>query len=145
MIGWLKAKRRNKHRAIFPFWDGKRDRQADPMAVYRRLVKHERFNLQTHPALVEAGDLDAMECAATATRDAFGIDGFEAGGLTDTECLDLMVEFFVWVDDVKKNISTLPTSPLPTEPEPSAISTGSSGADSPGTWSGQNYERPGGL
>lgn len=144
MFQWFKNRRRKAQREIFQFWDGRRDRRADPLATWRGYLTHKTFNLQIHPALVESGDVEAIGVVAAATRDVFGVPSFEDGGLTEQECLELTVQFFSWIDEVKKNTRILPTSRPLTEPQTSDTSSGSKSADSPSTSSVPSSEPPGG-
>ena len=108
--------RKKRERDIFPFWDGKRDRKADPLAAYRALKADPEFNIDVDTELVaSAGDLDSSAKMAAATRRAFGVPPFEAGGLTEGECNTLFWAFMLYLNE-KKNTDEPPlTSPEPTE------------------------------
>ena len=114
MFGWLKRKWRNRGRAIFRFWDGTRERVADPLVIHRALMAHPEFNWETTPALIDVDDQrvasDALCVTAAGVRDAFGIPSLESGGLTEAECVQVLIRFNLFLDGVKKNIGSPPTS-----------------------------------
>ena len=81
---------RQRQRAIFWFWDGRRERCIDPMIPFRALAQHDKFDPESTPALIDLGNLEAMGLTADAVRQAFRIEALgEAGtrGLTESECV----------------------------------------------------------
>lgn len=127
MFGWLKRKWRNRGRAIFRFWDGTRERCADPLVVHRALMAHPEFDWEKTPVLMDVDDQrvasDAMRVTAAGVRDAFGIPSLESGGLTEAECVQVLILFNLFLDRVKKNIGSPPTSLPATESAFSGTST----------------------
>lgn len=119
----LEATLTDRERGIFDYWDGKRHRRADPMAVLRSLNDHPEFDLASTPQLAESGALEAVKITCDASRAAFGIKTLDEGGLTEVECIDVMVAFFDFCAALKKNSRAMPTSPEPTELPPSDAST----------------------
>lgn len=120
------ARRRERQRAIFRYWDGTRERGADPAVVYRALVSHPTFDWETHPVLIDTGDKDALAITLGAIREVFGVvawaednDG-RSTGLTDWETIDLLIQFNWYLGGLKKSTSPTPTLPPPTEPQSSA-------------------------
>ncbi len=115
-MGWFSFwKRAESRRDIFAYWDGIKARTADPIVAYRALKDDPKFNLEVHPALIDAGDLEAIGITAAAVRAAFGVKPLEQGGLTEQECIVLLLDFFGWAAE-KKNISSGPvTLPEPTD------------------------------
>lgn len=109
---WRLWRKPERQREIFTFWDGNKPRSADPIAVYRSLKDDPKFNIDVHPALVDAGDVDAIGITAAAVRSAFDVKPLSAGGLTEQECISLLLEYFDWVDSVKKKDS----QPLTSQP-----------------------------
>lgn len=107
---WRFWRKPERQREIFTFWDGNKPRSADPIAVYRSLKDDPKFNIDVHPALVDAGDVDAIGITAAAVRSAFGVKSLDAGGLTEQECISLLLQYFNWVDSVKKKDNQPPTS-----------------------------------
>lgn len=116
-------------REIFRFWDGRRWRYADPLAVARALENNERFDWTTHPALTATGDLDALKVTADAVREAFALPLFDGRhGLTEGECLSLLADFTDYLDSLKKNTSPSPMWPVSTasdDPSPTKSSSDS--------------------
>lgn len=115
---------RQRKRQIFRFFDGKRERGADPLAVIRALNSHPEFDPATTPTEATAPDLpgttaedrrrlDAAASAAAAltaraTLEAFGVKPYDddtGEGLTEGEALNLFSEFHDWLEAQKKNIS----------------------------------------
>lgn len=123
MFGFVKRYMARRRRSIFRYWDGARNRFADPMAIYRALQQHPRFNWDVHPALIDCGDLDALALTAEAVRTAFGIAPVEQDGLTEAECVTLLAAFVGYLEALKKNGSPTPTLPAPSEPAPSTPAT----------------------
>ena len=98
---------RPDRRAVFRFFDGTSDRVADPIATMRALHRTEA-NLERDPAAADDGDHDATERLVNAVRDAFRVDPYwefngDRGGLTDGECLALLLTFSAYTDALKKN------------------------------------------
>ncbi len=105
-------------RDIFCYWDGRSHRRIDPMVVYRRVQSHPTYNAEIHPALAESGDFNAFTIMVNATRDVLDVKPFDEAtgkGLTESETVQLMVQFADFTMDQKKSISTSPTSLLPTD------------------------------
>jgi hypothetical protein len=119
---WLFPKRR----AIFSYWDGKRWRAADPLVAARRLITHETFDWESHPALAEAADdFEALQITVDAVREVFDVPAFESGGLTQAECVELLGDFTEYLHGVKKNTSPSPISSPPTAPATPSITSNS--------------------
>lgn len=137
MFGWFKRWRMNRGRAIFRFWDGQRDRAADPLVVFRALLEHPEFDWEKTPLLLEIDDPkisgDALRVTADAVRKAFGVRDLLDGGLTEGECTQLLIQFTAYIGALKKSTSSPPTSPDATEPKPSERSTTKPSSDSGST------------
>lgn len=117
-------------RCIFGFWDGTRWRRVDPLPVFRAIESDPEFNVSRDPGLYDRGDPDATARAVAAVKRAFGVETFDGErGLTETECLLLLNEFWAYCGDVKKKASQQPTLPPPTAPEPSDVSITNSDSD----------------
>lgn len=118
MLNWLRRIIRNRRRAIFVYWDGLRIRRIDPIAAFRALKTHPTFDPDTHLALADLGDLDAIKVTLEATRDVFGITAFtdKTGGLIDDETLALIGDFFEYLASLKKSGRPSPTSSASTAP-----------------------------
>jgi hypothetical protein len=120
---WLYNRRAEQSRQIFRYWDGKRTRRADPMAVIVSLREDPEYLSERHDQLIDAGDKEAQLIAIRAVQRVFGIEPFEQGGLTYTECLSLLMSFYLYLDALKKNIDQLLTSQQPTASQPLEAST----------------------
>jgi hypothetical protein len=111
-----------KRRRIYRFFDGKRWRSIDPMVPFRTLAQHERFDWEKTPqelaAAQQIGDKTLFFQSASNTVDAirqgFGLKPFDQGGLTEFECVDLLLRFQEWLNVLKKNTSTPQISMEPT-------------------------------
>jgi hypothetical protein len=98
-------------RAIFTFFDGTTARRADPLAVQRALLASPAFDNKLDPGMP---GLNAAGRVAAGVRKAFGVPAFDAGGLTDAECLDLYVAFGEYVGRLAEDSRPLASSPGPT-------------------------------
>jgi hypothetical protein len=129
MIAWLKRllgateapAYSARQRSIFRYWDGRRDRAGDPLAIHRALLTN--FDLEetakvadvpTHEGVKAKGEI------AGQVRTAFGIAPFEAGGLLDAECLELFVRFSGFLKELEAEMRPLPSGPTPTASPASA-------------------------
>lgn len=125
-------------RQIFFYWDGKSQRTADPIVLFRGLLIHPDFNREKDFGLLESGDdvlcTEAMERISHVVRDVFGIPLFDDGGLTVAECLGLLTGFYAWCESQKKSGSGQQTSPQNTE-SPSSGMQSSRGTASSGSTS----------
>ena len=95
---------RRSGRKIFRYFDGRRRRRIDPLAAARALWADEQFRPDKTPALVEAGDDDAVEVAVRAVGRVFGAvpKRKRRPGLERKEMLALLREFYDYLSDVKK-------------------------------------------
>ena len=111
---------RKNRRALFAFHDGQRQRQADPLAVSHALCCDLEFAIDKHPALADAGNVEATQIMLRGLRRAFGVNPWteDQPGLTEAETLELFVTFCEYLEALKKNTSTPLTSPSATEPAP---------------------------
>lgn len=99
---WTESRRR----AVFRFWDGTRTRAIDPMVAYRALRSHPKFDWAVTPKEIDIPNekisLEALALTAEAVRIAFQLPECSAGGLTEWECVRLLIAFTRWNDAVKK-------------------------------------------
>jgi hypothetical protein len=105
-------------RAIFHYHDGRKWRRGDPLAIQRALVDDAAFNLAIDPGVATVPSVEGVRAAgrtASAVRRAFGVPAFDAGGLTDAECLDLFGMFGEFVRVLTEAVRPLPSSPTLTE------------------------------
>jgi hypothetical protein len=121
MIRWMRNWWRERNRKIFRFWDGARVRRVDPIVVFRALRLVKDFDLENDLTGIASGDDSACARAIAATRMVFGIQPWnEEDGLTEDETLDVLASFVLWWDELKKNSSPLPISPVATVPSPAS-------------------------
>lgn len=116
---WLRP--RHARLDVFEFHDGTRRRRADPLAAYVALRSHPEFDWTRHPTIAgeeltdaNGKDFSSLRTTVAAVRGVFAVPAFEAGGLTDFDCLGLLERFETYCDGVKKNASPTPISPPPT-------------------------------
>lgn len=134
LFDWLRRWTESRRRAVFRFWDGKRTRHIDPMSVYRSLRSHPTFDWATTPKLIDIPDekirLEALALTADAVRIAFGLSSVEHGGLTEWECVYLLVAFTRWNEAVKKKAAGSrikpPLTDSPASPDTSSETTSAS-------------------
>lgn len=131
ILDWWRRLREANRREIFVFWDGVRTRRVDPWAVYRATREYPDFSWDiTIPMLtgeVIPGDTNdlasrskAMMHAASCARNVFSLPSFENGGLTELECLSLLLHFDAYCFGVKKNGNEKQSSPSSVESTPEA-------------------------
>lgn len=129
MFHWLSnllRKRRERGREIFRFWDGARERGADPISVMRAIALDEVFVPEVHldPLLLEGipnrDAAEASQIAVEAARRIFGVQAWsdDQPGLTEQETLQLWLNFAEYLDGLKKNSSPNQTGPEVTETAP---------------------------
>lgn len=116
---WLLTRLGCDPRGLFLYFDGRRWRSADPLAVARAFFTHPSFDWDETPELLRSGvatvQLEAFRVIGLTVREVFAIEPVDRGGLTDRECLDLLASFRHYLGDVKKNGSLFPILPDSTE------------------------------
>jgi hypothetical protein len=139
MLNLIRRWFNNRNRAIFRFWDGQRIRRIDPLLAYRRLDTHPEFDWSTHPEMIDGDDerlsSEATEITARAVCEVFGVRPFDGSrGLTEQECIGLLIQFVQYLTALKKNGNTSPTSVPSTESQPPADSESRENSDSTSTF-----------
>lgn len=140
---WLRFKLTNTpqsdvKRGIFRFWDGKKVRSVDPMATDARLQKHGGKDWSELLATINAADNaivkpggalaaeversrhEAVEKLVQLVRDAFSIADVENGGLSSSECVEVMARYLAFIVAVKERFHPLPSSPARLAPSSDA-------------------------
>lgn len=116
---WLLTRLGRDPRGLFTFFDGRRWRSVDPLAVARAFFTHRNFDWDETPELLRSGvatvQLEAFRVIGEAVREVFAMKPVDQGGLSDLECLDLLTSFRQYLGDVKKNGNLFPTLPDSTE------------------------------
>lgn len=108
-----------QRRGLLPFFDGIRQRWADPFLVWRALYNHPVVNLEKHGAAADEGSEPETTEYIKAIVEVFGVqrwDDVTRTGLTDWEILHLIPQLSSHLVALKKNTSPGPTSSPPTEP-----------------------------
>lgn len=100
---------RERGRKIFHFHDGKRSRSVDPIKTWTMLQLDPAFEMDRHVKELRSEDnrtaAEASRVTTSAVRRAFGIAEFEAGGLTDQECIGVFDAYTSWLEAQKKSTS----------------------------------------
>lgn len=128
LIRWFRRwreRRRNAARFIFEYWDGRKRRSADPVVVWRNLHDDPELVIPGDLEAADAGDIEASAKVVQAVRRAFDVTGWteDEDGLTESECLQLLVDFHTFTESLKKNTDATPTSQPPLESPPLEKST----------------------
>lgn len=115
-------------KGLFEYWNGEKLIAADPMALYRKLMTKalEIDNCYKVATSQSTAAINYYDDLVKTIRLIFEVKQFTEGGLTDDLCVKLLDCFLVFVDDVKKNWSIVPTLPKETPSAPRS----SSGDDS---------------
>lgn len=128
MIGWLsRMLGLSRDRCIFRYWDGKRNRRGDPLAIMS-LIEDECPDLaellqmasaDAAPALMpgpvkdelEKGKKGAAKKLADVSRRAFGVKPLtDSEGLTDWEVFSLLTAFLRFMGGLAEAARPLPES-----------------------------------
>lgn len=114
-----------KQRNIFKYHDGFHDRFADPVNVWRNLIRETDGNLDQY--IREAKDRSgaalesrnhALDILTKATRIAFELSSFlpeDGDGVLEEDCIRILVEFVNWIKKKGQNTVSGPKSPPYTE------------------------------
>jgi hypothetical protein len=109
----------NRHRLLFRYWDGTQFVSADPFVLLRKLVNTDKFDPDADLKKLKYPDpkivTEKIGFIAEGIREIFGLRPFEKKGLTELECVQLLMMFSEYLDTVKKNGASSPiTSQLST-------------------------------
>lgn len=108
-----------EQRVIFPYFDGKATRRADPIVLYRKYSKVKTV-LHADAAVAQSPSRAAEEKYLSMLgmiRGIFDVQELgESGGLTEQETVDLLNSFLGFMEALKKNTRTSATSPTATSP-----------------------------
>lgn len=113
---WFFARALNRHRLLFSFWDGSRFVSSDPFVLFRRMINTQDFDLEADLKMLQVPDpklvTQKIGYIAEGVRKIFDLKPFESGGLSELECVQLLLTFSDFLDRVKKNgASSLISSP----------------------------------
>lgn len=132
----LRAARERKRaaaaRLLYVFHDGTHERKVDPFRTWRALQSDPNFDVVTHGPLMDKGLEPETTNGLLAICNAFGVKLFDEAtgtGMTDLELMNLLADFCVWLEAVKKKSFPSPNSSAPmagessTSPEPQSART----------------------
>lgn len=128
LLRWFRRwrqRRRNAARFIFEFWDGQSQRYADPVVIWRALHDDHELVMPADLQAADLGDIEASAKVVRAVRRAFDVTGWteSEAGLTEAECMHLLVDYWTFTERLKKNIDAMRTSPPLSESPPLETST----------------------
>lgn len=113
---------RARERSIYRFHDGSSWRHADPLRVQQGLAACEELDLEADAKLTGLGvpeSREALQRIVAGVRRAFGVEPLSPDGrrgLTDQECVELLLHFCDYLGALKKKAAPWQTSPGPTAP-----------------------------
>lgn len=105
---------------LFRFWNGTKFVSADPFVLLRKLVNTDKCDIDEDLKKLKIPDpkivTNTISNIAEGVREIFEVPAFENGGLTELECVQLVMEFMGFTERVKKNgASSLISSPFTTD------------------------------
>ena len=111
-LNYIRRFAHRKLQLVFRFWDGRENRRADPIVLWRDLLAHEDYNDDDFKFLeIENLRLKYVGKISAVTRDVFSIRKVEEGGLTELECVQLLRAFRLYAGIQKKSGDQQLTSP----------------------------------
>lgn len=128
MLRWIlnryRRKRAAQEREIFRYWSGHDIRVIDPIEAIRGLMNSPPFDWSRDPvwiqtALTQPERDAALQRTVTAIRRVFHLPGSDREGLTESECVGLLIAFVTYIREQKKSGNVLLTSLLSTDSPPS--------------------------
>jgi len=104
---WFFARVLNRHRLLFRFWNGSRFVSSDPFILLRKLLNTDKFDAEMDLKKLEIPDAkivtEKIGFIAEGVREIFSLPPYEKGGLTELECVQLLMEFSEFLERIKKN------------------------------------------
>lgn len=104
---WFFARVLNRHRLLFRFWNGSRFVSSDPFILLRKLLNTDKFDAEMDLKKLEIPDAkivtEKIGFIAEGVREIFELPPYEKGGLTELECVQLLMEFSEFLERIKKN------------------------------------------
>lgn len=114
----------DNERLIFRYNNGHVKISADPLTLYRKMAEFpELAECIKTLSLGDAASTGALAQLLTMVRTAFALPTLnqeDESGLTDLECIAILLEYGKFMEHLKKKISTLQTSPTLSEDSPEA-------------------------
>lgn len=129
MFNFIRRWIRNRQQNIYAYWDGQRNRRADPLTVWRAFQNDPKFIPDRDIEFIRAGQIEnspieikvvdeAWQNCVNATRMALDLPTFEQGGLTETQVYLLFQSFVLYIAGLKKSFNDLQTFALAMGPLP---------------------------
>ena len=139
-----------KDRTIFRYWDGAKQRSADPLVLYKRVMEiGPELSIDIKVANSVSKDAGkAYTSVVNKLRSIFEVTEYKEGegGLTEMEVSVLFDEFMVYCGQIKKKAKSSPTSLKETSavsnPSPEESPPTSSGLDSGSIADESNIDKP---
>jgi hypothetical protein len=107
---WVFRRVLNNHRLLFRYWDGRKYVAADPFVLLRRMLSTQKFDPESDLKKLNISDskiiTERIGFIAEGVREIFDLSPFRPdgrGGLTELECVNLLMEFTGYLERVKKN------------------------------------------
>lgn len=104
---WFFGRILNKHRMLFRWWNGSKFVSSDPFVLLRKLINTDKFDIDEDLKKLKFPDPKIVTITishiAEGVREIFEVPAFESGGLTELECVQLVMEFMGFTERVKKN------------------------------------------
>lgn len=96
-----------RKRLLYAYWNGSKKITADPLALYRNLLKYGvEIDIATRVARSPSKDADVKQQELIGyVRTIFEIAAFPEGGLTEIELLNLLDHFLTYIHQLKKNLN----------------------------------------
>lgn len=92
---------------LFRFWNGTKFVSADPFVLLRKLINTDKCDIDEDLKKLKIPDpkivTNTISHIAEGVREIFEVPAFEDGGLTELECVQLVMEFMGFTERVKKN------------------------------------------
>lgn len=102
-------KNRKENRDIYEYWDGEKDRTADPLVLWHNLFSDEEVDLISDLQKAAEGQMEAHERISELVRKTFSVKPYEEGGLTRIELHALAQDFLlVYCEELKKKRGPMP-------------------------------------
>jgi len=124
---WVFRRVLNRHRMLFRYWDGRKYVAADPFVIYRRMLSTQKFDPESDLKKLNIPNskiiTERIGFIAEGVREIFDLSPFRPdgkGGLTELECVNLLMEFTGYLERVKKNGGSNLMSVPSTVPAPAA-------------------------
>ena len=151
-----KAKKVKNERVLYEYFDGEKDRIADPCKLYERLYSHPDHDFfmlvedGMNPLLTPEDRVEAATNLIGIARSAFGVKDLQEDvedpmGLTDHEVMLLIEDFHSWVEEFKKKAYLKPTRWQLSDVQIAAESTSDSSGFSTENESSASEQRSSGL